>query len=131
MTILESIEYWLEKKGVISKADNIADAVKELADNDNVLLIVTQDRSNNTFIWEQDYTFDEIYERALKGRRILQVRFINSLETSDGVTWDMAKTYLPFGISTEHHEGGRGVVFYGDGVSYYWSENGFVFSYDD
>jgi hypothetical protein len=131
MSILESIKYWLEKKGVISKADNIADAVKELADNDNMLLIVTQDRSNNTFIWEQNYTFDEIYERALKGRRILQVRFINSLEQTEGMTWDMAKTYLPLGISNEHHESGRGVVFYGDGMSYYWSESGFVFSYDD
>ena len=35
MTILDSFKYWLSKKGVNSEADNIADAIKEMADNDN------------------------------------------------------------------------------------------------
>ena len=58
MTILDSLKYWLSKKGVDSEADNIADAVKEMADTDsNDLVIEVRDAgpgtkltANNTYV---------------------------------------------------------------------------------
>lgn len=127
MTILDALKYRLAKKGVDSEADTIAEAVKEMADNDNgdscntMLLIV--EYINDAYVWEQNYPFDDIYKAAIEGRLMVQERYTNTMGNK---SWDMAELKLPV-FTNETHESGKAVFITSEDAFLSWTPNGFSF----
>lgn len=127
MTILDALKYRLSKKGVNSEADNIAEAVKEMADNDNggmTCLVVDSTEDDYKWEWNQNHSFDEIYNAAVGGRLILHCRIKNSTDEYH----DMIIPMLPTFIANEKHSGGRSVRFVDHDnmfINVVWNNDGF------
>ncbi len=96
----------------------------------NMVLKVVSDGEGN-YIWEQNYTFDDIYEHAINGQLVMHKCYVNSIDNTTG-NYDEFNVYLPNTVRPKNHTSGARVRFIcDDGSAYTWTEDGYEFSFED